>query len=164
MIRHPAIKYVNGLLEVCGHRLPLSMQINYQSERTSVAHRVGLTSPIPYFPESINETGIDIEWIKKQMANLLYPTFNGRKKDIAVIELRYFHGLTLELTGKKLGLSRERVRQIEERAILRLQNAFNISLRRVCPEISTDIDAYYSSDKYRKKLRISKLDKSNNPC
>jgi transcriptional regulator with XRE-family HTH domain len=93
------------------------------------------------------------------MPILLISKFNGRKKDISVIELRYLHGLTLELTGKKLGLSRERVRQIEERAIIRLQNAFNISLRRVCPEIPAGVDGYYTSEQYRKKLRHLKLDK-----
>ena len=47
----------------------------------------------------------------------------GRERSI--IELRFGlktnHGMTLDKVGKKYGLSRERVRQLEQRALLRLQ-------------------------------------------
>lgn len=44
----------------------------------------------------------------------------GREKD--VLELRYLHGLTLEQTGKRFDLTRERIRQIESRAMRKLRH------------------------------------------
>lgn len=46
-------------------------------------------------------------------------------RERSIIELRFglktYHGMTLDKVGKKYGLSRERVRQLEQRALLRLR-------------------------------------------
>lgn len=40
-----------------------------------------------------------------------------RQKMRKVLELRYFHNMTLEEVGDLMGITRERVRQIEQKAL-----------------------------------------------
>ena len=55
-----------------------------------------------------------------------------------VLELRYLHGLTLEQVGDLLGVTRERIRQIESKAI-RLLRA-NPKLREKAIAVLREID------------------------
>lgn len=41
----------------------------------------------------------------------------SRQKMRKVLELRYFHNMTLEEVGDLMGITRERVRQIEQKAL-----------------------------------------------
>mgnify|MGYP001771495221 FL=1 len=69
------------------------------------------------------DKGLDIESLKEEV-NRALSTLNERERDI----LKDFFGLngtelTLEEIGQKYGLTRERVRQIKEKAIHRLRNS-----------------------------------------
>lgn len=69
------------------------------------------------------DKGLDIESLKEEV-NRALSTLNERERDI----LKDFFGLngtelTLEEIGHKYGLTRERVRQIKEKAIRRLRNS-----------------------------------------
>ena len=69
------------------------------------------------------DKGLDIEGLKEEV-NRALSTLNERERDI----LKDFFGLngtelTLEEIGQKYGLTRERVRQIKEKAIRRLRNS-----------------------------------------
>lgn len=69
------------------------------------------------------DKGLDIESLKEEV-NRALSTLNERERDI----LKDFFGLngtelTLEEIGQKYGLTRERVRQIKEKAIRRLRNS-----------------------------------------
>lgn len=69
------------------------------------------------------DKGLDIESLKEEV-NRALSTLNERERDI----LKDFFGLngtelTLEEIGYKYGLTRERVRQIKEKAIRRLRNS-----------------------------------------
>jgi RNA polymerase sigma factor (sigma-70 family) len=51
-------------------------------------------------------------------------------KESEVIRLRFFEEKTLEEAGKKFGVSRERIRQIERKALKRLEK--NKDFRELC--------------------------------
>ena len=62
-----------------------------------------------------------------------------REKMRKVLELRYLEGMTLEQVGEIMGVTRERVRQIEQKAIRMLRA--NHELRTKAVEILRDDDA-----------------------
>ena len=62
-----------------------------------------------------------------------------REKMRKVLELRYLEGMTLDQVGNIMGVTRERVRQIEQKAIRMLRA--NHELRTKAVEILRDVDA-----------------------
>lgn len=59
------------------------------------------------------------EVLDRDLLNNLLKALN--KKELEVIKLRYFNRLTLEETGKRLGVTRERIRQIEGKALKKMK-------------------------------------------
>lgn len=62
-----------------------------------------------------------------------------RERMRKVLELRYLEGMTLDQVGNIMGVTRERVRQIEQKAIRMLRS--NSELRTKAVEILRDVDA-----------------------
>lgn len=50
------------------------------------------------------------------------------RREESVIRMMYYDNLTLEATGKLIGLSKERVRQIETKAIMKMRNPKTLAL------------------------------------
>ena len=61
-----------------------------------------------------------------------------REKMRRILELRYLEGMTLEQVGELMGVTRERVRQIESKAIRLLRN--NWELRQKAVDILREVD------------------------
>ena len=61
-----------------------------------------------------------------------------REKMRKVLELRYLEGMTLDQVGNIMGVTRERVRQIEQKAIRMLRS--NSELRNKAIEILREVD------------------------
>lgn len=62
-----------------------------------------------------------------------------REKMRKVLELRYLEGMTLDQVGSLMGVTRERVRQIEQKAIRMLRAKHD--LREKALEILRDVDS-----------------------
>ncbi len=61
-----------------------------------------------------------------------------RERMRKVLELRYLEGMTLDQVGNIMGVTRERVRQIEQKAIRMLRS--NSELRNKAIEILREVD------------------------
>lgn len=64
--------------------------------------------------------------------------YDGVGRMRRVLELRYLHELTLEEVGNIMGVTRERVRQIEAKALRLLRN--NADLRTKALDLLSELD------------------------
>lgn len=82
---------------------------------------------------------------------------NLSNREIKVIRMRYWEEMTLDGAAKKLGITRERVRQIESKALRRIE-------RRNASLIKVGADAFQSlkRKKYEEHLAIKELNRIHN--
>ncbi len=97
-------------------------------------------------PEKGNER-IDLE---RRIKNA---KLTGREK--RVIELRYFNDMTLEETGEEFKLTRERIRQIEIKALKKLRNVTDVKkgVRQRASEDEKDMDEADAEEERAEKTR-----------
>ena len=106
----------------------------------------------------------DIEYIENHFdENIGYVLETLRENEQEVLKLRFFDGFTLESTGKKLGLTRERIRQIEAKAIRKIRLPYRISILRYGKEILDLQDDISKLKEELLKIKIDIINKIKNP-
>lgn len=106
--------------------LPLESGLSFSSNRefTTSEGLPGLKSdPIDRIASEIDEEGWPLAstfGLKEIISNALWML---PERDAHVLRLRYLGGMTLEKVGQKIGVQRERARQIEARALSTLRKA-----------------------------------------
>ena len=113
---------------------------------------------------SLSTESIDNQFIEKNLKDVienLLKNSNLTTKEIDILKLRFGIGTndpkTLEETGKIYGVSRERIRQIQEKALKKIRRSYNV--KELAIYMDNPKEAKKNIDRYRLKYQQHSLQK-----
>ena len=128
-------------------------QVKYEHEHQ--IHDVNSVFPFNLMQDLMEDSEFNLDYSARNIKNVMQKKLTDR--EYTVLELRYGRRMTLEEVGKEFGVTRERIRQVEAKALRKLKNPSTMKSMSV---VSYDEYQALKAENLKLNVKVERLEKT----
>lgn len=128
-------------------------QVKYEHEHQ--IHDVNSVFPFNLMQDLMEDSEFNLDYSARNIKNVMQKKLTDR--EYTVLELRYGRRMTLEEVGKEFGVTRERIRQVEAKALRKLKNPSTMKSMSV---VSYDEHQALKAENVKLNVKVERLEKA----